>query len=401
MMRDLSLQILATASATLAVLLVGVSPALPQSGADPALFVTSPEPGLPTFGEVLFSVEPSPAPPGATVEFLLDGTSVGTASEAPWEIELDVGQENRARRYEARLTLPDGRSATAVLVTPAITVNDEVSAELQQLYVTVSRSGDGRVLDLAQDDFLIFDDGDRQEIVTFARGDVRLTALLLIDSSASMVGDRLRNALRGARSFVERMRDIDDAAVALFSDRLLVRTPFSNDPVELSAELEGVEASGGTSLNDHLYLALTELEKRQGRRVVILLSDGVDSHSALRTSELRWLSRRSRALIYWIRTGDPEEARKSRSSAWKNPDAYRRELDGLEEIVQESGGRVILLENLADADSAFGEVMLELREQYVLGYYPTLALNNGRWHRTNVRVRGGYRVRSQAGYVDD
>jgi len=135
------------------------------------------------------------------------------------------------------------------------------------------------VLNLNQEDFAIVDKGALQQTVTFARGDVRLTAAILVDASASMVGSRLRHALRGATSFIKGMKETDNAALFLFSDRLLHVTPFSNDAEQLFAGLAGVAADGGTALNDHFYLALKRLETRQGRRVVILLSDGIDSHS--------------------------------------------------------------------------------------------------------------------------
>jgi Ca-activated chloride channel family protein len=288
------------------------------------------------------------------------------------------------------------------LVSPAIQVDGEVVAELQQLYVTVTSSGGSRrILDLEADDFAIIDNRDQQELVTFARGDVRLTAAILIDSSTSMRGERLRYALRGATSFVDGIRDIDDASLVLFSDRLLHSTPFSHDLEILTAGLGKLQAAGGTALNDHLYLALKRLEHQQGRRVIILLSDGLDSHSALRMSNVTWLAQRSRALIYWLRTGSRSEALESRTSAWKGPEDYRSEYEGLTRTVLETGGRIVTLDKIEDAEDAFREILAELREQYVLGYYPTVNRGDGAWHRVTVRARrSGLLVRTRGGYID-
>ena len=204
-------------------------PAAPQGAAAEILDVaiTRPPAGEPMFGEV--EVEADVYPPGSVtrVEFLVDGQLVGEADVAPFRVTTDVGQDNVEHRFEVRAYSPSGKMVDALLVSPSIQVDGEVVAELQQLYVTVTSSGGSqRILDLEAGDFAIIDNRDQQELVTFARGDVRLTAVILIDSSASMRGERLRYALRGATAFVSGIRDIDDASLVLFSDRLLHTTPF-------------------------------------------------------------------------------------------------------------------------------------------------------------------------------
>lgn len=381
--------------------LAGLLPRVPLHGAqDVDVLIVQPPPGQPLFGVVDFEVEVYPPDQVSRVEFFLDGEKIGELTEPPFRLTPDLGEDNREHRFEARAFTRDGAVSEALLVSPAIRVDEEIEAELQQLYATVT-NGERRVLDLEQDDFAIIDNGSRQEIVTFARGDVRLTASLLIDSSASMRGDRLISALRGASAFIAGLKDIDQASILLFSDRPLYTTPFSNDLSELTAGLERVRAEGGTALNDHLYVALKRLEAEQGRRVVIVLSDGIDSHSALRMNQVTWLARRSRALIYWIRTDPRNDAEKSRFSAWKDADEYHEEYRQLASVVLESGGRIVSLERLDDADDAFNEILNELREQYVLGYYPNNTRHDGSWHQVFIRLRGNQlRVRAQRGYVD-
>ncbi len=362
--------------------------------------ITSPPPGQPQFGKIEMAADVYPEENVARVEFFVDGEQVGEAVAPPFSLQIDVGQENREHRFEVRAYDPGGQMLDALLVSPSIRVDGEVVAELQQLYVTVSQ-GDARTLNLTQDDFAVIDNGDRQETVTFARGDVRLTASILIDSSASMKGERLRYALRGAAAFAGGLKDIDDASILLFSDRLLHATPFSHDLAVLTAGLGGVKAAGGTALNDHFYLALKQLEHQQGRRVVILLTDGIDSHSALKMSEVTWLARRSRALVYWLRTAPRSEGQKSRSSAWKSPAGYRAEYQQLTRTVLETGGRILTQMRIQAAETAFRDILKELREQYVLGYYPTLSRGDETWHRVTVRVRqSGLQVRTRGGYVD-
>lgn len=105
-------------------------------------------------------------------------------------------------------------------------------------------------------------------------------------------------------------------------------------------------------------------------------------------------------MIYWVRTGIWDSNR-HRFSAWKDNDRYRREYEQLQETVEQSGGRIITLDSIDQASGAMREILQELREQYVLGYYPSVSRNDGSWHRVNVKVKGGgYAIRTRDGYVD-
>ncbi|MGB3562323.1 MAG: VWA domain-containing protein [Thermoanaerobaculia bacterium] len=336
------------------------------------------------------------------VEIWVDGDRLGELVEPPYNVTVDVGYDNTVHEFKAIARSAAGRTATARVVTPVLEVDEVVDIELQQLYVTVTQF-DHRVLDLQRQDFRILDDGDRQDMVTFERGDVPLTAVLLLDCSLSMKGERLEAALDGARVFIDGMEELDEAMVMLFSDRLLRETGFSSNQSDLDGALSAVEATGGTAINDHLFTALAKLEARQGRRVVVLFSDGADVHSVLDMEEVLRKARLSQALIYWIylpETGD-ENGVPSYTSAWRNIEGNKLQFRQLREAVQESGGRVHPLESLDQMEEAFAGILAELREQYVLGYYPTIAQGDGSWHEIKVRVKkSGLDVRTRGGYVD-
>lgn len=280
-----------------------------------------------------------------------------------------------------------------------IRVDEVIDVELQQLYVTVTRPSGDPILGLTAADFEVRDDGEAQTLSTFARGDIALSAVLLLDASASMEGDRLLTAAEGARAFVSRVLPHDEVSVMLFSDELLMRTPFANDAATLLAPVKGVEARGGSAINDHLYLALKDLEGRLGRRIVVLLSDGVDVESALGMEDVRWAARRSQALLYWIRLEDEAKGRIERSSAWRDRQGHAEQLRLLETAVAESGGRVEVIPGVEQAGAALQKILRELREQYVLGYQPTRNVGDGAWHKIEVRARGGV-ARTREGYFD-
>ena len=283
---------------------------------------------------------------------------------------------------------------------PDIHIDEAIRVELQQLYATVTRD-DRPVLNLGAADFQIWDDGIPQEVVTFGRGDIPFSAVLLVDASASMEGDRLKTAVEGVRAFASDIAPLDEVQVMLFSDELLHRTPFSSDSATLLSSLADVQARGGSAINDHLYLALKQLEERQGRRAVVLLSDGVDIESMLGMDDVRRAAQRSGILLYWIRLQGGDQRRVLYSSSWRSREDHSRQLALLEQTAAESGGRIEPISAIAEVGPAFRRIVRELREQYVLGYYPSVDKNDGAWHKVQVEVRGGgYQVRTKSGYFD-
>lgn len=366
------------------------------------VWIERPRPSEFVVGQVEVLIRAAPEEEVGTVQLMVDGRQVALFDRPPFRVAVDVGQENTEHEFEVLVRSVAGELKSAAVVTPALRIDEVVDLGLQQLYVTVSGFGK-RVLDLAEEDFRILDEGKRQEIVTFERGDIPLTATLLLDCSLSMKGDRLAAALQGANEFVEGMKPLDQAMVMLFSDRLLRATEFSEDREMLSQALTRVEAAGGTSINDHLFLALSRLEAVQGRRVVVLFSDGSDVHSVLPMEGVLQKARSSRALIYWIQLRDPGEDSEvpEYTSSWRNVEANRREFKDLRLAIQESGGRIEVVESLEELEEAFAGILAELREQYVLGYYPSEAKHDGGWRDVRVRVeKSGLDVRTRGGYFD-
>jgi Ca-activated chloride channel family protein len=321
-----------------------------------------------------------------------------------------------------------GTRARAELQTLDLTGVESVEANLQQVYVTVSDRSDQRIPDLESTDFKLYDNGEPQQIASFGRGDIPFTAVLLIDASESMRGERFAAALAGADRFVSGMQPLDEAAVFVFSDRMLATTPMAAGRDLLVDTLSRTEVSGGSAINDHLFIALRAVEQRQGRRVVILLSDGEDVHSLLSMEQVRQEARRCQVQLYWarlpgpgvtplpqkslslaarrVRRGSASRLSKTttatvRVNSWQNADEQRRQQRLLEETILESGGRIILLQRHSDISAAFQEILSELREQYAIGFYPSSDRDDGSWHTLEVKVtRSGAHVRSKDGYLD-
>ena len=314
----------------------------------------------------------------------------------PFSQVINVGQENVEHHFQVQVYASSGAIATSSVHTPSIETNEEISVDLQQLYITVMR-GDERALDLDRSDFAVFDNSARQQIVTYERGDVPFTATILVDASSSMRGRPLKIALKGAKAFVRGMKEHDQAKLVLMSDRVLYETPFTSFASVLAVGLTGVEADGGTALNDHLYLSMKGLEERQGRRVVVFLSDGIDVESALSMQQVQWMANQQQPVMYWIRMETPPSHR----SSWRSPSEHEQEFEDLKETVEESGGRVETIQRIEEVEQAFQSILEDLRNQYVIGYYPSASTGNDAWHKILVRVRdSNLDVRTRGGYLE-
>lgn len=360
--------------------------------------IVSPTADQPIFNKTEVQVAVSSTEKVTKVEIFVNGKLVGTATQAPWTVSFDAGESNIKREIKAVIHGASGATATHTIVTDPVHVDEQIDLRLQQLFITVTRGG-ARSLDLDQGDFRIFDNGKAQDIVTFGRGELPLTAVLLLDTSESMQGERIEAARRGATTFLNGLKDVDEASVVMFSDRLLRATPFVSEKKALFKALEETEATGGTAVNDFLYMSLKLLEPRVGRRVVILLSDGADVHSVVPMSEVLWKARTGQAMVYWIQLD--ENKHKSYVSSWRSVEENDKEYQTLVKTVEESGGRIEKINSVNQLEGAFQAILHELREQYVLGYYPSDMKKDGRWHEVKVDVqRSGVKARTRDGYLD-
>ena len=362
-----------------------------------AVRIQSPSPDQPVFGTTQVDVGVNSGEKVERVEVFVNGKLMGTAQKPPYKFSLDVGDDNIRREFRAVAHTTSGTAGADTIVTLPVQINDEMNLKLRALFASVASFGKSN-LALNQEDFQVFDNGVPQQIVTFGRDELPLTAVLLLDTSESMQGERLEAVRRGTRAFLDGMKPSDEAMLALFSDRLLNFTPFTSDKKELDSAIATTQAAGGTAVNDFLYLSLKLLDARQGQRVVVLFSDGSDVHSVLPASDVLWKARAGQSLIYWIQLGGKH---KSFTSAWRDFKGNDREFDELEKAVQESGGRILAINRVNELEGAFRNILQELRQQYALGYYPTTAKGDGKWHKVEVRLRGGGgRVHTREGYAD-
>jgi VWFA-related protein len=271
---------------------------------------------------------------------------------------------------------------------------------VEAVYVDVFVSEkSGPVLGLRAEDFVVEDNGVRQRVEIVDRGEAQTTALLALDVSASVAGQKLDRLRAGARAFLSRMQQRDEAALLTFGHRIELRHGPTTDRAAVAEALDRVVAGGGSAVIDTLYLCL----KRRwgaGRLLVVLFTDGQDTGSWLENEDVLRAARGSSTLLFVVGT----EAPSSRSARPPTPWGFR--------AVEAEPGFVYLLRRAAETtggaywtadpsrlEAVFLKVLEAANARYVLSYEPQGVPRPGR-HRLEVSVRRrGVKVRARQEYV--
>ena len=256
-------------------------------------------------------------------------------------------------------------------------------------YVTVTDGTNRLVTDLAREDFEILDNGRPQEITIFDNEVRPFSVVVMLDTSISMT-HRLDDLFAGAEQFLLRLLPQDKAAVGGFSDKIEFATGFSSDRNSLVSSLKRLDYGNQTRLYDAVHASLDQLEKVDGRKVILLFTDGADFGSRQSSGRALERARDAEVMIYGI--GLETEFFDGQSVVRSKPDAI------LNRFANETGGGFFDLKKNADLNTSFTRIAQELRSQYLLGFSPPSL--DGKVHRLEVRVkRTGLKARSRRSYV--
>ena len=256
-------------------------------------------------------------------------------------------------------------------------------------YVTVVDGSNRLVTDLAKDDFEILDNGRPQEITIFDNEVRPFTVVVMLDTSVSMTG-RLKDLNNGAEQFLLRLLPHDKATVGAFNDKVEFVSDFTGDRNSLISSLRHLDFGNQTRLYDAVHASLDQLENVEGRKVILLFTDGADFGSKLSSGKALERARDAEVMIYGI--GLETEFFNGQMVVRSKPDSI------LNRFARETGGGYFDLKKDADLNSSFTRIAQELRSQYLLGFSP--AALDGKVHRLEVRVkRPGLDARSRRSYT--
>jgi Ca-activated chloride channel family protein len=270
------------------------------------------------------------------------------------------------------------------------------TVDVVSLNVTVVDSQNRYITDLSADDFSVFEDGARQDLIVFNRTSLPIALSLLVDTSASMES-RMRIAQDAAIGFVRKLRVQDLGQVVDFDSRVEILQDFTNNVDELEQSIRSTSAGGSTALHNALYISLKELAKIKAkaaedvrRRAIVVLTDGEDTSSLVSYEEVLELAKRSETAIYTIAL-QAKDAPQTKG--------FREAEFVLRQFAQETGGRSFFPSKIEDLKDVYGQIADELSSQYSIGYASKNTRRDGAWRRIVVQVsRPQVVARTKRGY---
>jgi Ca-activated chloride channel homolog len=280
-------------------------------------------------------------------------------------------------------------------------------AETVAIYATVLDRAGQLVRNLPKSDFDVYDDNVRQDLTVFVNGLQPITAALLVDTSASMTLN-LQLAQSAAEQFVIRMLPGDKVRVGSFSDRVDVSPDFTGDrDALLTALRDGLHIGNPTKLWDAVGETMTSLAPLGGRRIIVVLTDGMDTASQTTADAILERARTDELMVYVVQFRSSMLANMAEfplspsagelfggSPSMRN----RPPSEVIRRIAGQTGGGHFVLGPTDDVNATFTQVMEELHYQYVLGFTPRHA--DGRLHDLVVRVhRPGLTIRARRSYL--
>lgn len=267
------------------------------------------------------------------------------------------------------------------------------NVDLVLVNVTVLDHAGRTVTGLEPTNFAVLDDKDPQVVRYLSSVDEPISLVVVLDASASMAS-KLQQARKAFTELVNTSNPQDDFGLIIIGDQPRVALHFDDSATDIQRVADALQPDGATALWDGMYLGIKELKSSPyQRKAMVVISDGGDNHSRYTESELRSLLKESDVAVYAIGLFDRYATRLEEK---KGPLQ-------LDEVTAVTEGRVFSAHDSAEVSRAVTQISHELRNQYVLGYYPSHRSRDGRWHRLKVHLAGSapqatYRLYARKGY---
>jgi len=265
--------------------------------------------------------------------------------------------------------------------------------DLVNLGVTVTDKKGNLVTDLTADDFDISEDGKKQTVRYFAAGDMSsgeapaMHLGLMLDVSESM-GEDMSFSKTASIKFLNTLTDAVDITVVDFDTEIRTARYSQSEFARLIERIRQKKAKGFTALYDAIGTYLDGAAGQDGRKIMLLYTDGGDTRSSIRFHELMDLLKASDATVFSI--GELEH----QSASTKNEQRMV-----LQQIADVTGGQAFFPTSVKELDSVYEKVVAQIRAQYLLGYVSTNDKTDGSWRKVEIKVtRKDCRVRGRRGY---
>jgi Ca-activated chloride channel homolog len=258
------------------------------------------------------------------------------------------------------------------------TANIRVDSNLVLVPVSVCDPFNRPVTGLEKEHFKILDDKVEQTITHFAMEDEPLAVGLVFDISSSMT-NKMRRSRAAAAAFFRTSNPEDEFFLVEFNEQPRLVVPLTRSPEEIQNQLTFAQSRGRTALLDAIFLALHEIKNSKlQRKALLIISDGGDNSSRYTEGEVRNRVRESDVLIYAMGIFESAGARGSPEEQ-SGPGL-------LNDLCEQTGGRHLPVDDLAEMPDIAAKIGIELRNRYMIGYTPTDAAKDGRYHHVQVKV---------------
>jgi len=280
-------------------------------------------------------------------------------------------------------------TSIAVLAQQPQAPSFKAGTQVVSLFATVADAQRRLVSGLTQEEFEVLDNEKPQPIVFFQNDIQPITVVVMLDTSGSMTLtlDLLRQA---AEQFIIRLLPADKGRVGAFNDKIQFSSRFTSDRDQLVTDVKNMDYGNGTRLWDAVGASLDELKGIEGRRVVLVFTDGDDTASRIGLGTVIERARAEEVMIYAI--GLESNYFNGQRRVRTSPDS------GLRKIADETGGGYFELKKSSELASTFTKVAQELHSQYVIGFTP-LQLDN-RVHKLTLKMKQpGMTARARRSYL--
>ena len=350
---------------------------------DVSLAIVAPSEDAYLSGPTMLRARMTPANAAYAVTFFVDGRQVCALTREPFECEWDAGPSVSEHQIRAVATLAAGGRVVQTIRTKGIGYNERVNVDVVQVTVTVSDGRGKFIPGLPQSAFRLFEDNRAQTITHFASENVPLELLVAIDISGSMspAMPRLKTAVK---EFLSSVPPENQVTLLGFNDSIFTLTRKATDQAERAKAVDRLAPWGSTALYDVILRGVEMLGRQTGRKALVVFTDGEDqgSHATLNDVERRLQT--SDTTLYMIGQGRGVTL-----------DTLKRVM---ERLVSPTGGRALFTDSVDELHAAFGDLLDELSNQYLLGYTSTNDKRDDAWRKIRVDVDGHHDVRARLGY---
>jgi Ca-activated chloride channel family protein len=266
-----------------------------------------------------------------------------------------------------------------------------VRVELVGLFATVHDSSGRLITGLAQNDFVIYDNGMPQIISQFSREYIPLSILVLLDTSGSMAGNKLDNARKSLIHFLKRLNPGDEAMLMTFQTRSQVIQGFTKDAGRIRNELRHLEGDGSTALYDTILTALDKIQEAHNRRrALLLISDGINTYGKTDLKETVAMLKKQGAELFAIGVEDDLPGNRQQKKVTETV---------LFQLTHSAGGEAFIASDSRDLGRICNTISERMHNQYSFAYYPPKAEDRS-WRSIRIETKKpGLRViPSKTGY---